>query len=140
VTDAEVRVQGPRRLLGGQDNPQAADEAITGHCPTSELSGILLLSNGASRIQLGDWPGVLAVLTSSGSADIIDQVRQADAPRGGGRRRDDRTLYRPRRGLTGGSGCSARWPGWSPSGMGGGRRGRPRPDDSQGGAGPAIRS
>lgn len=66
-----------------KDDPRAADEAITGRCPVAELSGAVLLSNGASRIvdrfHLADWPGVLALLASSGPAEIIHRVRQAEA-------------------------------------------------------------
>ncbi|GAB3160199.1 protein phosphatase 2C domain-containing protein [Micromonospora sonneratiae] len=66
-----------------KDDPQAADEALTGSCPVSELTGAALLSNGASRIvdrfQLADWPGVMAILASSGPAEIIHRVRQAEA-------------------------------------------------------------
>lgn len=66
-----------------KDDPLAADEAITGSCPISELTGAVLLSNGASRIvdrfRLADWPGVMAVLASSGPAEIIHRVRQAEA-------------------------------------------------------------
>ena len=66
-----------------KDDPRAAAEAITGSCPISELTGAVLLSNGASRIVvrfgLADWPGVLSVLASSGPAEIIDRVRQAEA-------------------------------------------------------------
>jgi hypothetical protein len=65
-----------------KDDPRAADEAITGSCPISELTGAVLLSNGASRIvdrfRLADWPGVMAVLASSGPAEIIHRVRQAE--------------------------------------------------------------
>jgi hypothetical protein len=66
-----------------KDDPRAADEAITGSCPISELTGAVLLSNGASRIvdrfRLADWTGVMAVLASSGPAEIIHRVRQAEA-------------------------------------------------------------
>ena len=66
-----------------KDDPRAAEEAITGSCPISELTGAVLLSNGASRIvdrfRLADWPGVMAVLASSGPAEIIHRVRQAEA-------------------------------------------------------------
>jgi hypothetical protein len=66
-----------------KDDPRAADEAITGSTPISELAGAVLLSNGASRIvdqfQLTDWPGVLAILSESGPAEIIRRVRQAEA-------------------------------------------------------------
>ncbi len=65
-----------------KDDPRAADEAITGSCPISELTSAVLLSNGASRIvdrfRLTDWPGVMAVLASSGPAEIIRRVRQAE--------------------------------------------------------------
>ncbi|MFD5782805.1 hypothetical protein [Streptomyces sp. NPDC126933] len=63
--------------------PTAADEAITGSCPISGLTGAVLLSNGASRIVdrfgLADWPGVMTLLASSGPAEIIRRVRQAEA-------------------------------------------------------------
>ncbi len=65
-----------------KDDPRAADEAITGSCAISELTSAVLLSNGASRIVdrfgLTDWPGVLAILASSGPAEIVDRVRQAE--------------------------------------------------------------
>ncbi|MER5999166.1 integrase [Nonomuraea angiospora] len=68
-----------------KDDPRAADEAITGSCPISDLTdaGVVLLSNGASgivdRFGLTDWPGVMAVLASSGPDEIIRRVRQAEA-------------------------------------------------------------
>ncbi|MEV6371888.1 hypothetical protein [Micromonospora musae] len=66
-----------------KDDPRAADEAITGSCPAAELTGAVLLSNGASRIvdrfRLADWPEVLAVLASAGPAEIIRRVRRAEA-------------------------------------------------------------
>ena len=65
-----------------KDDPRAADEAITGSCAISELTSAVLLSNGASRIVdrfgLTDWPGVLAILASSGPTEIIHRVRQAE--------------------------------------------------------------
>ncbi len=66
-----------------KDDPRAADEAITGSCPVAELTGAVLLSNGASRIvdqfRLVDWPGFMALLASTGPAEIIQRVRQAEA-------------------------------------------------------------
>jgi hypothetical protein len=66
-----------------KDDPRAADEAITGSCPVSELTGAVLLSNGAGRIvdrfRLADWPRVMSVLASSGPAEIIRRVRRAEA-------------------------------------------------------------
>jgi hypothetical protein len=45
-----------------KDDPRAAGEAIIRSCPISELTGAVLLNNGASRIKdrfrLADWPGV----------------------------------------------------------------------------------
>jgi hypothetical protein len=83
-------LRGNRNQRGGfwvaKDDPRAADEAITGSCPISELSGAVLLSNGASRIvdrfQLTDWPGVLTVLASGGPAEVIHRVREAEARHG----------------------------------------------------------
>ncbi|SFX36154.1 hypothetical protein SAMN02787144_1002436 [Streptomyces atratus] len=52
-------------------------------CPVSGLTGAALLSNGASRIvdrfRLVDWPGAMALLASSGPAEIVHRVRQAEA-------------------------------------------------------------
>jgi hypothetical protein len=66
-----------------KDDPGAADEAITGRSPIAGLTGAVLLSNGASRFvdrfRLADWPGVMAVLASSGPAEIIHRVRRAEA-------------------------------------------------------------
>ncbi|MEH1012096.1 hypothetical protein V6U90_03070 [Micromonospora sp. CPCC 206060] len=66
-----------------KDDPGAASEAITGSCRISDLSGAVLLSNGASRIVdrfgLVDWPGALALLRAHGPAAIIRRVRQAEA-------------------------------------------------------------
>lgn len=66
-----------------KDDPHAAEEAVTGSRPLSELDSVVLLSNGASRVVspygLTDWPGVLALLRSGGPAEIIRQVRQAEA-------------------------------------------------------------
>jgi hypothetical protein len=81
----ELRAQ--RNQPGGfwlaKDDPRAADEALTGSCPLSELTGAALLSNGASRLvdqfQLTDWPGLMAILASSGPAEVIRRVRQAEA-------------------------------------------------------------
>lgn len=65
-----------------KDDPRAADEAITGSCPVSELTGAALLSNGAGRVVdrfgLADWPAVMAVLASAGPAEIIRRVRAAE--------------------------------------------------------------
>lgn len=66
-----------------KDDPRAADEAITGSRPAAGLAGAALLSNGASRFVdrfgLDDWPGLLAVLASSGPAEVVRRVRQAEA-------------------------------------------------------------
>ncbi|MEV6159027.1 integrase [Nonomuraea sp. NPDC052129] len=82
LRDLRANRNQPGGFWVAKDDPRAADEAITGSCPISELNGAVLLSNGASRIvdpfQLADWPGVMAVLASSGAADIIHRVRQAE--------------------------------------------------------------
>ncbi|MEV6490361.1 hypothetical protein AB0M20_17300 [Actinoplanes sp. NPDC051633] len=69
-----------------KDDPLAADEAITGSRPASDLTRIVLLSNGASRfvdlLGLADWPGMLSELTTSGPDEIIRRVRAAEAREG----------------------------------------------------------
>ncbi|WP_185734864.1 protein phosphatase 2C domain-containing protein [Micromonospora globispora] len=83
LRDLRANRNQPGGFWVAKDDPRAADEAITGSCPISELTGAVLISNGASRIvdrfRLADWPGVMAVLTSSGPAEIIHRVRQAEA-------------------------------------------------------------
>jgi hypothetical protein len=83
LRDLRANRNQPGGFWVAKDDPRAADEAITGSCPVSDLTGAVLLSNGASRIvdrfQLADWPGVMAVLASSGPAEIIHRVRQAEA-------------------------------------------------------------
>ncbi|WP_234361801.1 protein phosphatase 2C domain-containing protein [Plantactinospora sp. BB1] len=82
---AELRAN--RNQPGGfwlaKDDPRAAYEAVTGSLPVTELTGAVLLSNGASRIVdrfgLTDWPGLVALLGSSGAAGVIQRVRQAEA-------------------------------------------------------------
>ena len=82
LRDLRANRNQPGGFWVAKDNPRAADEAITGGCPISELTGAVLLSNGASRIVdrfgLADWPGVLALLASNGPAEIIQRVRQAE--------------------------------------------------------------
>ncbi|MEU1604173.1 hypothetical protein [Micromonospora matsumotoense] len=72
------------------DDPGVAAEALTGSRPVSELSGAVLLSDGASRIvdqfALADWPAVLALIAAEGPAEIIRRVRAAEASDPHGRR------------------------------------------------------
>ncbi|SCF05415.1 Protein phosphatase 2C [Micromonospora coriariae] len=83
LRDLRANRNQPGGFWVAKDDPRAADEAITGSCSVSGLTGAVLLSNGASRIvdrfRLADWPEVMAVLTSSGPAEIIRRVRQAEA-------------------------------------------------------------
>ncbi|WP_392674552.1 integrase [Streptomyces sp. LN785] len=83
LRDLRARRNRPGGFWLAKDDPRAADEAVAGSCPVSELTGAALLSNGASRIvdrfRLTDWPGAMAVLTSNGPAEIIRRVRQAEA-------------------------------------------------------------
>jgi hypothetical protein len=75
-----------RNMPGGfwlaKDDPRAADEAVTGSSPASEVSSVALLSNGASRIVdrfvLADWSEVFALLKSSGPDEVIARVRRAE--------------------------------------------------------------
>ncbi len=85
LRDLRANRNRPGGFWVAKDDPRAADEAVTGSCSTVELRGAVLLSNGASRIVdrfgLADWPGVLAILASSGPAGIIHRVRRAEARR-----------------------------------------------------------
>ncbi|MEV4199182.1 hypothetical protein [Micromonospora globbae] len=83
LRDLRAHRNRPGGFWVAKDDPRAADEAISGRCPTSELGGAVLLSNGASRIVdrfgLADWPQVLATLGERGPAAVIGRVRQAEA-------------------------------------------------------------
>ncbi|MFB6717038.1 integrase [Streptomyces sp. NPDC056237] len=83
LQDLRAKRNQPGGFWVAKDDPRAADEAITGSCPISELTSAVLFSNGASRIvdrfRLFDWPGVMTTLASSGPAEIIHRVRQAEA-------------------------------------------------------------
>jgi Protein phosphatase 2C len=86
LRDLRAKRNQPGGFWVAKDDPRAADEAITGSYRVSEMTGAVLLSNGASRIvdrfHLADWPEVMTVLASSGPAEIIDRVRQAEARHG----------------------------------------------------------
>ncbi|MFD3440675.1 protein phosphatase 2C domain-containing protein [Streptomyces sp. NPDC058685] len=83
LRDLRSRRNQPGGFWVAKDDPRAAEQAITGSCPTSELTGAVLLSNGAGRIvdrfRLADWPEVMDALAAGGPADIIRRVRQAEA-------------------------------------------------------------
>jgi Protein phosphatase 2C len=83
LRDLRAHRNRPGGFWVAKDDPRAANEAITGSFPISESTSAVLLSNGASRIvdrfPGTDWPEVLAVLASSGPAEIIHRVRQAEA-------------------------------------------------------------
>ena len=83
LRDLRANRNRPGGFWVAKDEPRAADEAVTGSCPVSELAGAALLSNGASRIvdrfRLADWPEVMAVLAASGPAEVIRRVRHAEA-------------------------------------------------------------
>jgi hypothetical protein len=80
-------VRARRNQPGGywiaKDDPEAAAQALTGSTPVSDLAGVALLSNGASRIVdpygLADWPDVVGLLRAKGPAEIIRRVRNAEA-------------------------------------------------------------
>jgi len=61
----------------------AADRALTGSFPLAGLRNVALLSDGAARLVddfgIQSWPGTLAVLREFGPAELISQVRAAEA-------------------------------------------------------------
>lgn len=60
---------------------------MTGSRSLADLNGVVLLSNGASRVispyGLTTWPGVLKLLAADGPSGVIRRVRQAEAEAGG---------------------------------------------------------
>ncbi|MFF3846992.1 integrase [Streptomyces sp. NPDC002328] len=75
--------------IAGPD-PRAAEHALTGTAPLASLASVTLLSDGATRLvdrfELTTWQEVLAVIGSSGSAELIRRVREAEAGDSEGRR------------------------------------------------------
>ncbi len=82
--------------------PGAAMMARTGTFPRAGLRGIALLSDGAARIAdqygLMSWPAVVGAIRDHGPAELVRQVRAAEASDPDGRRwprgksRDDATI------------------------------------------------
>jgi len=66
-----------------KDDPYAALQAVTGSVALERIHGAALLSNGASRAagayQLLEWPAMLHVLRTTGPAEILRLVREAEA-------------------------------------------------------------
>lgn len=64
-------------------DPAAAEHALTGEIPLSEVRQVAALSDGAARavepFGLYDWRGTLDVLRDSGPAELLRQVRAAEA-------------------------------------------------------------
>ncbi|WP_328735140.1 integrase [Streptomyces bobili] len=75
--------------IAGPD-PRAAEHALTGTVPLDSLSSVTLLSDGATRLvdrfELTTWQETLAVLGSSGPAELIRRVREVEAGDPDGRR------------------------------------------------------
>jgi hypothetical protein len=76
-----VVITDPHRAAGA--DPEAAYRASTGILPLDGLRAVALLSDGATRIAdrfgLLSWPAVLDILRAAGPAELISQVRQAEA-------------------------------------------------------------
>jgi Protein phosphatase 2C len=70
------------RHPGAKASPDAARHATTGTLPREGLRGVVLLSDGATRItdlyHLLSWPGVIDVVRDLGPAELIRQVRAAE--------------------------------------------------------------
>jgi len=66
-----------------KDDPEAALQSVTGSMPLEALAGAGLLSNGASRIvdpyRLAEWPHVVELLRTSGPAEVLRRVREAES-------------------------------------------------------------
>ncbi|MEV0975930.1 integrase [Streptomyces sp. NPDC049915] len=68
--------------IAGPD-PRAAEHSLTGAVPLASLASVTLLSDGATRLvdrfELTTWQETLAVVDSSGPAELVRQVREAEA-------------------------------------------------------------
>ena len=80
-----------RNTAGGfwvaKDQPAAAHEAVRSTISLDGVTGVGLLSNGASRLvhpyEVADWPAVARVLNNDGPTEVVRQVREAeDGPTG----------------------------------------------------------
>ncbi|MFD9319231.1 integrase [Streptomyces sp. NPDC060053] len=75
--------------IAGPD-PQAAEHALTGVVPLENLASVTLLSDGATRLvdsfDLATWETTKTVLDSSGPAELIRHVREAEGGDPDGRR------------------------------------------------------
>ncbi len=64
-------------------DPAAAERALVGRLPLAGLRGVALLSDGAARLadrfHLRSWPGVLDLIRDHGPAELLRQVRAAEA-------------------------------------------------------------
>ena len=63
-------------------DPAAVAYAVTGEIPLTKLRQAALLTDGAARavspLMLYDWPGLLALLASHGTKELIRQIRSAE--------------------------------------------------------------
>jgi hypothetical protein len=75
--------------IAGPD-PVAAEHALVGAVPLDSLASVTLLSDGATRLvdkfAQVDWPGLLAVLDSTGPEGLIRRVREMEGKDPDGRR------------------------------------------------------
>jgi hypothetical protein len=80
-------VQSRRNSPGGfwvaAADPAVADHALTGSSPLSSVESALLVSDGASRLTdlfgLASWTGLAEIVRRDGPAELIRQVRAAEA-------------------------------------------------------------
>jgi hypothetical protein len=90
------------RHRGAKASPDAARHATTGTFAREGLTGVALLSDGATRITdlyyLLAWPAVIDVIRDNGPAELIRQVRAAEDDDRGcerwprGKPKDDATI------------------------------------------------
>ncbi len=64
-------------------SPEAAANSLTGVFPVATLRGVALLSDGAARLVdcygLVSWPAAVTMLRESGPAELVREVRAAEA-------------------------------------------------------------
>ncbi len=85
--DHMAAVQSRRNSAGGfwvaAADPAVADHALTGSTPLSSIESALLVSDGASRLTdlfgLASWADLTEIVRRDGPAELIRQIRVAEA-------------------------------------------------------------
>ncbi|MEV5575097.1 integrase [Spirillospora sp. NPDC052269] len=90
LADSTLLLDGPRgveAVIGGRGfaagDPSVAEQAITGTVPLADLRGVMLLTDGASRLadmfHHTDWAGLTRFVREEGPEALIARTRKVEA-------------------------------------------------------------